>query len=646
MKILTRSLPVLFIVVLAFWLGRKWAAAPESHETHGAASQASTAKAPTVWTCSMHPQVRLPEFGKCPICFMDLIPAPSGDERDDRSAPILSMSEAARAMAEIETAPVERRHVAVDVRMVGKVDYDESRVTTITAWVKGRLERLFVDYTGVPVKAGDHMLVLYSPSLLTAQEELLHAKRLHAERPDERFSSLALDASREKLRLWGLKADQIREIEDRGVASEYITVYAPTGGIVVHKNGMEGMYVDEGTEIYTIADLTRVWVKLDAYESDLAWLRLGQPVTFETEAYPGMEFRGTIAFIDPMLDERTRSVKVRVNVENESGRLKPGMFVRATVFAQIAEGGVVRESFLAGKWICPMHPDVVSDRAGDCEQCGMPLVKSESLGYAAATDAVRAPLVIPATAPLLTGKRAIVFVELTDRDRPTYEGRIVVLGPRAGDHYIVEHGLEEGERVVVQGNFKIDSALQIQARPSMMSMSDAAAAPSRASSDPAPTTAGPGEALDVPDAFRARLAEVVSGYLDLSERLAADDATGASLAATRTKAGLAAVDPSELTGDALTAWTADARDLETGVDQVLSAKGDIEGQRRGFLILSEALPAILRRYAPPQDAGLHRFYCSMAFDGRGAAWLQVGERVANPYFGAAMLRCGEESTER
>jgi len=229
------------------------------------------------------------------------------------------------------------------------------------------------------------------------------------------------------------------------------------------------MYVQTGTKIYTIADLSRLWVKLDAYESDMMWVRYGQEVEFKTEAYPGETFNGTISFIDPVLNAKTRTVKLRVNIENPDGRLKPEMFVRAVVRAKVAQAGQVMDKAMAGKWICPMHPDIVKTKASTCDICGMDLVTTESLGYVKVDALGEPPLVIPASAPLITGKRAVVYVQLPDTEKPTYEGREVVLGPRAGDYYIIESGLAEGEIVVTNGNFKIDSALQIQAKPSMMS---------------------------------------------------------------------------------------------------------------------------------------------------------------------------------
>ena len=425
----------------------------------------------TWWTCSMHPEIRLPKPGICPKCPMDLIPVEASGDVGERQ---ISFSEAAIKLMEIETTAVERKFVTGQIRLAGKIDYDETRVKHITAWVPGRIDRLYVDFTGITVSKGDHMVEIYSPELISAQAELLQAVK--AVRNIKQTSSelitgsisATLDAVREKLRLLGLTKEQVEGIEKTGKPVDHITIFAPMGGIVIHKKATEGMYVDTGTAIYTVADLSRLWVMLDAYESDLPWIRYGQEVEFTTVAYPGEVFKGQISFIDPVLNAKTRTVKLRVNVDNSGGKLKPEMFVRAVVRSKVAGGGKVMTVEMAGKWICPMHPAVVKDEAGNCDICGMDLVTTESLGYVVGAPN-EAPLVIPVTAALITGTRAVVYVQVPVAEKPTYEGREIVPGPRAGDYYIVKSGLAEGEIVVTNGNFKIDSALQIQAKSSMMS---------------------------------------------------------------------------------------------------------------------------------------------------------------------------------
>ena len=473
----TRTVVLLVGFLLTFILGYHFHSAmvsPPNGEAVSHNHESEDQAKSQVWTCSMHPQIRKPSPGKCPICGMDLIPA------DDAGAGMgsmrqLSVSPEAAELMRLQTSPAERRYAETTIRMAGKVEYDETRLAYITAWVNGRLDRLYVDYTGVPVKKGDHMVLLYSPELLTAQEELLQALRAVRELTNSGIGIVretaqgTVVAAREKLRLWGLNKEQIQAIERRGSPTDHVTINSPSGGIVIHKNAQEGMYVQTGTRIYTIADLTRLWVKFDAYESDLAWLRYGQTVEFTTQAYPGETFTGKIAFIDPVLHDKRRTAKVRVNVPNDDGRLKPGMFARGLVRAKIARGGRVMEPSLAGKWISPMHPEIIKDGPGKCDICGMPLVKAEELGYVS-PEAVGAskPLVVPASSVLVTGTRAIIYVKVPNAEKPTFEGREVVLGPRTGNYYIIRSNLEEGELVVTQGNFKIDSALQLSAKPSMM----------------------------------------------------------------------------------------------------------------------------------------------------------------------------------
>ncbi|MBN1346930.1 MAG: efflux RND transporter periplasmic adaptor subunit [Phycisphaerae bacterium] len=644
---------------------------------------------PQEWTCSMHPQIRQPKPGKCPICAMDLIPVTTGKRGKDDAPRQLTLSPRARKLAEIETSPVERRFVSAEIRMVGKVEYDETRVKHITAWIPGRIDRLYVDYTGVPVHEGDHMVYLYSPELLAAQEELIQAiksvKDLKRSGLDlvKESAQLTVEAAREKLHLMGLVPKQIEEIERRGEPVDRMNIDAPMSGIVIDRNAVEGMYVKTGTRIYTIADLSVVWVKLDAYESDLMWVRYGQEVTFETEAYPGEVFKGRIVFIDPVLNPNTRSVKVRVNVPNPDGRLKPEMFVRAVARAKVAAGGKVMDPTLAGKWISPRHPEIIKDGPGTCDICGIPLVPVESLGYVSAdADKAEAPLVIPASAALITGKRAVVYVEAPGKEG-TYEGREIVLGPRAGDYYLVDRGLAEGERVVTRGNFKIDSAVQIQARPSMMNPEPAATQAKRQTvcpvmgnpivkdvftdykgkrihfccppcvekfkKDPdkymkvlaeqgvSPEDAPAGKA---PEAFRKQLGGVLTAYFEMQQALSKDDLAGAHKAAEGVGAALKSVDMKLLTGPAHVHWMGAAKTLDGVLAEALGSK-EINGVREKFALLSDELIKVVRRFGTIGKGPVVVVHCPMAFGGRGADWLANKTQIENPYFGKAMFGCGE-----
>jgi len=639
--------------VLAFAMGYLLRPASTEPATSETTVQAEHAGAPAsesrqqLWTCSMHPQIKMPQKGLCPICNMELIPMEDHGAEDGGSLRTLSVSENARQLMNIETVPAERKFVEATVRMVGKVGFDETRVAAISAWVPGRLDRLFVDYTGVTVSKGDHMVSLYSPDLYSAQEELLQAHKAAASTSRSESSLIrgvtqsTIEAAREKLRLWGLTDEQIAEVENSGKASDHMTINAPIGGVVIHKDALEGQYVQTGTKIYTIADLSKVWVYLDAYESDLQWLRYGQPVEFTTVSCPGETFHGTIAFIDPVLNDQTRTVRVRVNVSNPEGKLKPKMFVKAIVRAQIASGGRVMNSQLAGKWISPMHPEIVKDQPGTCDVCGMPLVPAESLGYADSDSAeLEKPLVIPASAPLITGTRAIVYVRLPDTEKPTYEGREIVLGLRAGDYYLVRSGLAEGEQVVVQGNFKIDSSLQIQAKPSMMSPEGAGSAGHDHSGgtmkhQPQKDIAG----VDVPVQFRQQLRAVVQSYFGIGRSLADDQLTAATEAYKRTLETFENIDAGALSEEPLADWNALADPLKAALLKG-SAAPDIDQSRQAFHQLSQALAKAIQRFGLAGTNPVYVLYCPMAFDNTGARWLQDSKEVLNPYFGEMMLTCG------
>jgi Cu(I)/Ag(I) efflux system membrane fusion protein len=414
---------------------------------------------------------------------MDLIPLTTYESEHPLGPRQITFSPEAIKLMEIQTTPVGRKFVDAEIRMVGKVDYDETRLKDITAWVSGRIDRLFVDFTGTEVIKGDHMVRLYSPDLISAQAEYLQSLKAVQNIKDEtselikRSTEETLKAARDKLALLGLQDKQIEQIEKTGEPTDYINIDAPLGGVVIHRYATEGMYVQTGSKIYTIADFSQVWVNLDAYESDVNMVAYQQPVKFTVVAYPGETFEGRITFKSPILDPKTRTVKLRVNVPNPDGRLKPGMFVRAVVYSKLSQSGVMTDPALAHKYTCPMHPSILKDSPGTCDICGMDLVTVESRGLVNTHQSDQPPLVIPASAPLITGKRAVVYVQLDDPNRPIFEGREVVLGPRAGDYYIVEKGLAEGDLVVTNGNFKIDSALQIQAKPSMMSPAGGEPAP-------------------------------------------------------------------------------------------------------------------------------------------------------------------------
>lgn len=573
---------------------------------------------PAIWTCSMHPQIQQPAPGKCPICGMDLIPLEQ-DGAGDEGPRTMSMSESSHALADIQTTLVQRDLPVAQLRLVGELGYDETREKSLTARFPARIDTLYVNFTGIQVTRGEHMAEVYSPDLLTAQRELLTSYKID---PDSSITRVV----REKLRLWDLLPDQIDAIVDSGEVREHVQLRAPIGGVVTSKNVNEGDYVKTGDTLFSIVDLSELWLYLDAYESDLTWLRYGQDVAFTVESFPGETFHGRIAFIEPEVTRDTRTITVRVNVANSDRRLKPGMFARATVEARMAAGGKIYAPEFAGKWISPMHPEIVKDGPGPCDVCGMALVPAEELGYVSAPD-TSAPLIIPASAALRTGRRAVVYVEKPNTERPTYEGREVILGPRAGDFFIVEAGLEDGERVVINGAFKIDSALQIQAKPSMMNPQGGGSPPGHDHSGKA-AAPGPGRQSVVMDIPSDQVALFVEPYLTMQAALADDDLESAKRSA-KTIMDVAGHGGS----------------LPDLLHTMLAAESLDAMRKPHFETLSNALITAFRADPTGIDGKLLVMHCPMVYEDRGADWLQAAEPLRNPYFGTMMLSCGETKEE-
>ena len=619
--VLTLSITALVALIIGVGLGRIASGEPpkgeHNHVETTAQEAVDDATEPTIWTCSMHPQIQQSEPGNCPICGMKLIPLVK-DSGADEGERVLSMSEASRALADIQTSLVKQDYPEAEIRLVGRLDYDETREKSLTARFPARIDKLFVNFTGIRVKAGEHLAEVYSPELLTAQRELLTAYR---DNPDSSITN----AAREKLRLWDLLPDQIDEILKNGEAQDHFVLRAPVGGVVVSKNVKEGDYVKTGEPLFKIVDLSLLWAYLDAYESDLPWLRYGQDVSFTLEAIPGETFHGKIAFIEPELDRKTRTVTVRVNVPNQKEQMKPGMFLRGIVKSRLAENGKVYAPEFEGKWISPMHPEIVKDGPGQCDICGMDLVPAETLGYVSGTKE-KAPTIVPASAVLRTGKRAVVYVRKPDTERPTYEGREIVLGPRAGDFYLVAAGLSAGERVVTNGAFKIDSALQIQAKPSMMNPEGGGPKPGHhhggdtgAMNDQS-QPAGMSMLMISPEIAP----QLIKPYLAMQTALAGDDLDGAKAQA-----------------KAMMQITGHSGALPELLHHMLDADTLDSIRVPAFKKLSIALITVLREHPDVLENQLMVMHCPMADENRGADWLQASDPLKNPYYGAMMLTCGE-----
>lgn len=394
------------------------------------------------------------------LSFWSSRPAPGAGEHQgheaahDKGEGTLHVAEAARERAALETAVVERRDLKHLLRVFGKIDYNETGLATITSRVEGYVENLFVNFTGVEVKKGDHLVEIYSPDLAVAQRELFLGSR-------DPTDKTLLAAAKTKLERWGLLPEQIEGFLREGKVTERVTLMAPMDGTVTEKMVVQNSMVKPGEMLYKLANLDSVWLYLDIYEYELGMIRYGQEVAATTESYPGETFTGRVWFINPTLSEETRTVKVIVSLDNKGRKLKPGMFVSANVEVPLLADGTAASSGVEGRWSCPMHPQVLRDAAGSCPVCQMALVQIP--GKAGTAKPAQA-LAIPLTAVLDSGTRKLVHVEVSE---DVYRPVEVKVGPRSGGYYPVIEGVKEGDRVVVRGNFLLDSQFQIAGLPSL-----------------------------------------------------------------------------------------------------------------------------------------------------------------------------------
>jgi Cu(I)/Ag(I) efflux system membrane fusion protein len=388
-----------------------------SKETHEGHNHTVTETADeSIWTCSMHPQIRQPEPGDCPICGMDLIPL--DDEQDEGSDPAaINMSETAMQLASVRTAKVGAAEPVKTVRLNGKVETDERRIASQSSHIPGRIEKLMVSFTGEFVQKGQVIASVYSPDLVTAQEELFEAEKIKNSQPQ------LFNAAKEKLKNWKLSDSQVEEILQAGAPKEQFDVLADVSGYVISRKVNRGDYISRGGTIYEIADLSRIWVLFDVYEQDMPWVKKGDKITFTVQSLPGENFEGTISYLDPVIDPKTRVAKARVEMANSGLRLKPEMFASGKVEAKL------------------------SGRSGN--------------------------LSVPKTAVMWTGKRSVVYVKSATEKGVNFMLREITLGPALGDSYLVESGLDEGEEIAVNGTFSIDAAAQLAGKPSMMQRPEA-----------------------------------------------------------------------------------------------------------------------------------------------------------------------------
>lgn len=619
---------LLLIVLLGFAQRIGWI-----REGSLTATTSSTDSSHDVFTCPMHPQIRQPVPGRCPICAMALAPATASSTDLDGLA--VKIEPAQRRLANIQTAAVTSQPVSTTIRTIGAVEIDESRQATIASYIEGRVERLFADYTGVEVDPGDHLAVVYSPQLYSAQVEYVEARRMLDKSSGATLAAVReaqtklVANSRQRLVELGMTDEQLGELESSGKPQSRLTIYAPIGGTVIEKLAEEGKYLTAGEPIYRIANLSTVWLMLELYPEDASRIRFGQVVAAELTSLPGQTLTGRVAFIDPRVDESKRTVGVRVEFRNDNGELRPGDYAQARIEIPIGPQGDVYDAALAKKWISPMHPQVIRDEPGDCPICGMKLVPTSRYGYVDSPVEQVESVTIPRSALLMAGDHSVVYVE-TEPGR--FELRNVTLGPILREKAIVLAGLEPGEQVATSGNFLIDSQMQLAGKPSLID-------PTRFKpSDGHRNTPLHFESINVnrlEGSAGHQLEQLYQAYFKIQAALSEDKRPP--------KEAVTAISDLSKELEKLDVFTDPLKQylIEIQLNAAHLHHLDIDDARKKFKPISHAIVTLATRLrGPSAEHPFYHFFCPMVKKGEGD-WLQPKDDLRNPYYGSEMLRCGE-----
>ena len=580
---------IIYIGILALGLLLGWLFFGNSSTNETEYNHSITSETNQMWTCSMHPQIMQPEAGDCPICGMDLIPAESS--ADGLGADQFKLTENAMALANIQTTVIGKGNAEGNtIKLSGKIAENEKANSVQVSYFSGRIERLNVSFTGEEVRKGQLLATIYSPELYAAQQELITAASLKESQP------ALYKAVRNKLKLWKLSENQINQIEETGKVKENFPVYATVSGTVTEKLVEQGDYIKQGQPLLKIANLNTVWGNFDVYENQIDRFKKGQEVMITTNAYPNKEFKGKVDFIDPVLNTKTRTVTLRVVLSNKDDVFKPGMFVTANI-----EGSTAKN------------------------------------------DGV---LTIPASSVLWTGERSVVYLK-TNPDQPIYEMRKITLGNQIGDNYEVLEGLSNGNEIVTNGTFTVDAAAQLQGKKSMMNKEGGKVMTGHEGHLGMEETASVNnenhfnmnERIEVSTDFQNQLKVVFNDYIKLKDALVKDDSNNVMTESKKLLENLSEVDMKQLIDkEAHNHWMSLENEIKISAS-LISRTSDIKEQRNHFKHLSSHLINTLQLFSVNEK--IYVEFCPMADDNNGAYWLSKEEKVINPYFGNAMLSCGE-----
>ena len=580
---------IIYIGILGIGLLLGWILFGNSSKEKSTHNHETVLETNKMWTCSMHPQIMQPEAGDCPICGMDLIPAATSE--DGLNADEFKLTENAMALANIQTSIVSNFiNNAGATNLSGKIAENEEANEVQTSYFSGRIERLYVNSTGEKVQKGQLLATIYSPELFATQQELITTASLKETQPE------LYNAVRNKLKLLKVSESQISKIEESGKVTQNFSVYATVSGTVSQKLVAQGENIKQGQPLLNITNLNTVWANFEVYENQMNQFKKGQDILITTNANKSTKIKGKVAFIDPILNQNTRTLKLRVVLNNKDQLLKPGMFVK----------GVIKNLNTNDKQL----------------------------------------LRIPASAILWTGKRSVVYVK-TNPNEPIFEMKEITLGNKIGATYEILKGLKNGDEIVTNGTFTVDAAAQLLGKKSMMNrkgrkemtehevhlgMENTASAKNE-------NYTNINKRINVSKDFQQQLKMVFEEYISLKDVFVKGSSKDGIEISIKLINKLSNVDMKLLKDKEVHKHWISIEKIIKASATLISKTANLKEQRNHFKHISYALTNAIEIFGINEKV-YHQF-CPMADSNKGAYWLSKEEKVINPYFGDAMLTCGE-----
>ncbi|PRY34994.1 Cu(I)/Ag(I) efflux system membrane fusion protein [Spirosoma oryzae] len=574
---------------------------PSSHN-HSLNEEGSATELHSAYTCPMHPQIVQSSPGTCPICSMDLVPVAKTGEK----AAEIVLSASQMQLANVTVQPVSSGSIGNSTVLNARLAADQQQTDVISSRVAGRIERLFVKETGQPIRKGQVLYEIYSEPLLTQQQEYLIALQQEAElgTTEKRYSQFR-QAAEQKLRLYGMTADQIAGLVRTKKVLPRIPFVAPSGGTVTEIVVSEGQYVGEGALLYRLANLSQLWVEAELYAGEAKYVKVGDRLPVQVVGYEGGQAQtARIAFINPEYRAGSQVLVMRAVMPNPGGRYQPGQQARVLLRHGVQRG-----------------------------------------------------LTLPVDAVVRAGQGAVVFVQTgrQSENRPTdgtaFQPRLVQTGTETDQRVAIMKGLNGDETIAMSGAYLLYSELILKkgVNPFTQKPDDEGVKSTpNGETNPTPVPAVTNKATSAsripnihtaPDGFKKQLTGVYEASLKLTESLVSSDANRSKVAAGGVEKALSGVDMMLLSGQAHTDWMKYLNAMNAAL-KVIRSTGDLEQQRTAYAQFEDGLYRSVKAF-DITDKPIYRQYCPMALNSNGSYWLSDEKPIRNPYFGDQMLTCGE-----